>query len=125
MFLAIMKRIIFGLAALLGAADSVLAAGDAQRGADLYAATCSACHAPDEDGAGPCHRGLFGRQAGSAPGFDYSDALRQAGFHWDERLLDAWLADPEVLLPGQRMDLAIEDAQDRADLIAYLKTLHP
>ena len=99
--------------------------GDSARGAALYGDQCSACHAPDEDRSGPHHRGVIGRRAGSVAGFDYSDALAQAGFTWTDATLDAWLADPQALVPGQRMDVAIEDAQDRADLIAYLKTLQP
>ncbi|MDY0871670.1 c-type cytochrome [Dongia rigui] len=106
-------------------APSAEAAGNPARGAALYAEDCSACHAADTDQRGPHHRGLFSRQAGSVPGFDYSDALRGAGFIWSDQLLDAWLADPEALLPGQDMNVSVEDAQDRADLIAYLKTLQP
>lgn len=117
--------IMLSFTAILGGPTDVLAAGpgDPQRGAALYQADCSTCHAPDEDRTGPHHRGVFGRTAGTVPGFDYSDALRQAGFAWNGPLLDAWLTDPEALLPGQRMDVGIDDAQDRADLIAYLKTL--
>lgn len=99
--------------------------GDPARGAALYDDQCSACHAPDEDRSGPHHRGVIGRRAGSVAGFDYSEALAVARFTWSDATLDAWLADPQALVPGQRMDVAIEDAQDRADLIAYLKTLQP
>lgn len=106
-------------------ATQARAAGDPARGATLYAEDCSACHAADQDQRGPHHRGLFSRPAGSVPGFDYSDALRGAGFAWTDQLLDAWLADPEALLPGQDMDVSVDAPQDRADLIAYLKTLQP
>lgn len=99
--------------------------GDPGRGAALYDDQCSTCHAPDEDRSGPHHRGVIGRRAGSVAGFDYSDALAQAGFTWSDATLDAWLANPQALVPGQRMDVAVDDAQDRADLIAYLKTLQP
>lgn len=107
------------------AAAEAQAAGDPRRGAALYAEDCGACHTADEDQRGPHHRGLFSRPAGSVPGFDYSDALRGAGFVWTDQLLDAWLTDPEALLPGQGMDVTVEEPQDRADLIAYLKTLQP
>jgi hypothetical protein len=52
---------------------------------------------------GPLHRGVFGRRAGSVAGYNYSPALRQAGFVWDTATLDAWLKNPEALVPGQRM----------------------
>jgi cytochrome c len=54
----------------------VLLAGapDPARGEQLYIARCGACHSLDEHGAGPKHRGLFGRKAGSEPGFEYSEA---------------------------------------------------
>ncbi len=118
-----LEAILFLFMAL--AATQTQAAGDPNRGAALYAEDCSACHTADEDQRGPHHRGLFNRPAGSVQGFDYSDALRGAGFTWTDQLLDAWLTDPEALLPGQDMNVSVEEAQDRADLIAYLKTLQP
>lgn len=53
--------------------------------------------------------------------FQYSAALKVAGFSWNEATLDAWLADPERLVPGQKMGGSVPAAQDRADMIAYLK----
>jgi cytochrome c len=44
---------------------------------------------------------------------------------WRESTLDKWLRDPEQLVPGQKMGVMVQSAQDRADLIAYLKTLNP
>jgi cytochrome c len=99
------------------------ATGDAAAGAREYESRCSACHSPDEHRVGPSHRGLFGRKAGSAPGFDYSPALRRTTIVWNEQTLDAWLADPEKLIPNQGMPVATEDARVRADLVAYLRTL--
>lgn len=69
------------------------------------------------------HRGVFGRAAGSVQGYAYSKALAQAGVKWDERTLDRWLAGPELLVPGQRMGVSVQDPSERADLIAFLKTL--
>lgn len=119
----VLEAILF-LFMVLGATQAQ-GAGDPARGAALYAEDCGACHTADEDQRGPHHRGLFSRPAGSVPGFDYSDALRGAGFVWTDQLLDAWLSDPEALLPGQDMDVSVAEPQDRADLIAYLKTLQP
>jgi len=99
--------------------------GDPARGARLYDERCSACHALDEDRIGPHHRGVVGRKAGAVAGYDYSAALAGANFIWTATSLDAWLADPQALVPGQRMEANVPDPQDRADLIAYLTTLKP
>ena len=110
-------------AALLAAAWPAHAAGDAAVGAQEYEARCGGCHAVDEHRVGPAHRGVFGRRAGSAAGFAYSAALRRSGIVWDERSLDAWLADPEKLVPGQGMNVSIGDAALRRDIVAYLRSL--
>lgn len=96
-------------------------AGDAERGRVLYESRCMGCHALDTDRIGPRHRGVFGRVAGGAAGYDYSSALRNARIVWDEQSLDRWLADPKTAVPGQRMYYAVPDSRDRADLIEYLK----
>ena len=75
----------------------------------------------DFNGVGPAHRGVYGRKAGTAPGYAYSDALKSSKLVWDEASLDRWLSDPEKVAPGQRMGINVPDAKDRADLIAYLK----
>lgn len=96
-------------------------AADADSGRALYQARCTACHSLDYNGVGPAHRGVFGRSAARAPGFAYSDALKASHLVWNEDSLDRWLADPEQLVPGQRMGVNVPDAKDRSDLIAYLK----
>jgi cytochrome c len=102
-------------------AHEASAAGDAEAGRALYQARCTACHSLDFNGAGPAHRGVFGRAAARAPGYAYSDALKASGLVWNEDTLDRWLADPEKVAPGQRMGVGVPDAKDRSDLIAYLK----
>lgn len=94
---------------------------DAGRGEMLYEQRCGACHGLDFDRVGPRHRGLIGRQAGSVDGYDYSPALRRARIVWNGATLDTWLANPEALIPGQRMGYSVPDAMDRADIIAYLR----
>lgn len=115
---------ILGTALLLGLAGvavEAMAAPDALRGEQLYA-RCQACHALAQDRVGPRHCGLLGRRAGSVPGFAYSPAMRASGLTWDERTLDRFLAQPLRLLPGTSMTYdGVSDAQERADLIAYLK----
>lgn len=96
------------------------AEGDVMAGERAWQQRCAACHALDTDRFGPRHRGVVGRKAGSVPGFAYSPALRDAGFVWDAAKLDRWLADPQSLVPGQRMNVLTRDPQMRADIIAYL-----
>lgn len=107
------------LPAVATAADD----GDAGRGRAAYEARCGGCHSVATDRIGPRHAGVFGRRAGSVPGFAYSEALRRSGLTWDAESLDRWLADPEALVPGQRMGYRLDDKQARADIVAYLATL--
>jgi cytochrome c len=103
------------------AAGAALAAGDAGRGATLYAARCGACHSIDDHGAGPRHRGLLGRRAGTEPGFDYSPALRASKIVWSAAMLDRWLSNPNQLVPGNKMVVQLaSEPHDRSDIIAYL-----
>jgi len=98
-----------------------LPAGDPLRGETIYH-KCQGCHSLDRNRVGPKHMGLFGRQAGSLPDFDYSAAMKNSGIVWSEQTLDSFLADPRGVVPGTKMTYAgIKNAQDRADLIAYLK----
>jgi cytochrome c2 len=110
--------------ALLAATDRSEAAGDSVVGAEVFR-TCAACHTlePGVHRTGPSLAGLFGRKAGTAVGFHrYSDALKAADLAWREDTLDGFLADPQGFLPGNRMTFrGIDDAQTRADLIAYLR----
>jgi cytochrome c len=107
--------------ALLVATTSALAAGDAVRGKALYENRCAACHSIEFDGVGPAHRGVYGRKAGNRTDYAYSPALKASNTVWDEKTLDQWLANPETFIPGQKMGLSVPSANDRADIIAYLK----
>jgi cytochrome c len=107
----------------LSAAASGLAqaAGDATRGEQLYESRCIACHSLDESRVGPKHRGVYGRKAGSVPDFAYSRALVDSKIVWSDTTLHRWLTNPEALIPGQRMNIQVQSAEDRADLIAFLR----
>ncbi|MBC6982730.1 cytochrome c family protein [Caulobacter sp. 17J80-11] len=89
-------------------------------------ARCRSCHSLTEGGpnmTGPNLYGVFGRKAGSKADYNYSDAVKNAGFTWDAQRLDGWLSDPKHFLPGTKMSFAgVHDAKDRTDLIAYLMT---
>ena len=99
------------------------AGGDALRGAQAYESRCTGCHSVEQNRVGPRHAGVFGRKAGSVPYFAYSPALKAAGFRWDRTRLERWLADPQALVPGQRMGYSVADAAVRDDLVAFLATL--
>ena len=104
-------------------AFSVRAEGQADRGRALYASRCVACHSVDAHRVGPLHQGVLGRKAGGALGYAYSDALRTSRLVWNQSNLQAWLAGPEAVIPGQSMNYSLGDAQERADIVAYLATL--
>lgn len=99
------------------------ASGDPERGSALFRSKCFACHSLDADRVGPRLGGVFGRAAGTVPGFAYSPAVAGAGIIWDWPSLDLWLAGPREFLPGARMTFSLQKDQDRRDLIAYLATV--
>lgn len=97
--------------------------GDAARGKSVFN-RCAACHtATDQNKIGPGLAGVLGRAAGTVPGARYSKTLPASGIVWDETKLDEFLAAPTKAVPGTSMPLGVPNAQDRADVIAYLKTL--
>jgi xylan 1,4-beta-xylosidase len=100
------------------------------RNGDLYfQRNCASCHsvAPSvAAGAGPGLSGVVGRRAGSMPNFNYSTALAKAnarGLMWTAAHLDTFLADPQKMLPGTQMPIAVAARSERAALIAYLASL--
>ena len=105
-------------AAAAAYAPAALAAPD---GEQIYA-RCLACHALAYDRVGPRHCGLFGRRAGSVPGFAYTPAMRGSGIVWSAATLDRFLAAPTKALPGTSMTYdGIADPAERAALIAWLE----
>jgi len=110
------------LAMMLSSAVAVdAAAADAAHGKELYESRCGGCHSLDANRIGPAHRGVYGRKAGTAPNFSYSAAVRSSGVVWSEKTLDAWLTNPQALIPGQRMNFRVSTKENRADIIAYLR----
>ena len=95
--------------------------GDAVKGERSYKSRCTGCHSLDSNRVGPKHRGVYGRTAGAVVEFRYSQALRDSDVVWTDETLDRWLANPEALIPGQRMNYRLSDAEMRRDIIAYLK----
>ena len=118
------SRIAIAASLLLAAALPAAHAQDAAAGKAVFA-QCSACHAVDaSSGVGPGLAGIDGRKAGSLPGFRYSRALKSSSIVWSAATLDAYIADPQKAIPGNVMPFSgLPDAKQRADLVAYLKTL--
>jgi cytochrome c len=104
-------------------AVSVNAANEANpiRGKDLFEKRCGGCHSLDTDKEGPRLRGVYGRKAGRIPSFKYSDAMKGAQFAWDQTLLDRWLTNTESVVPDNDMDFHVPKADERADIIEYLR----
>ena len=98
--------------------------GDVARGQRQFQ-NCIVCHSLESDKnlTGPSLSGVFGRKAGALPSFSrYSDALKSSDVVWDDKTLDAWLADPQHVVPGNGMTFpGINNSQQRADIIAFLK----
>src|SRR4051812_44659168 len=97
------------------------AKADAAAGRAAFEKRCTGCHSLDRDKEGPRLAGVVGRKAGSIPRFPYSDAVKKSATVWNEELLDKWIADPENVIPGSDMAFRLDNAADRASIIAYLK----
>jgi cytochrome c len=115
--------VLAGLAPQAAGSNATVNPGDAGRGQSLFEHRCTGCHALDADREGPHLRGAFGRKAGSVPDFSYSAALKNSGLTWDESSLDRWLRDTDAAVPDNNMGFSVPKAQDRADIIAFLKTI--
>ena len=111
-------------AALLASLPAPWNQADLDNGRRVFA-RCRSCHTITEGGpnmTGPNLYGVFGRQAGADPKYNYSTAVKQADFVWDGERLDHWLENPRTFLKGTKMSFAgIPDATDRRDVIAFLK----
>jgi cytochrome c len=95
--------------------------GDTDRGKQLFEKRCTGCHSLDQDKEGPRLRNVYGRTAGSTSTFKYSDALKSAHVTWDDVSLDKWLTDTESLVPDNDMSFHVPKADERADIIRFLK----
>jgi cytochrome c len=110
------------LGATLLVIGNARADGDPARG-EVRFQECAACHKLDagSNGVGPSLHGIFERKAGELADFHYSPALKRSGITRSSQTLEAYLTDPQALVPGNRMPYAgMADPQGRADLIAYL-----
>jgi cytochrome c len=102
-------------------------AQDAAAGKRVFQTYCTLCHTaqPDRNLTGPSLFGVVNRPSGRVPGFRYSDANRKSGLTWTTATLDRYLTSPREVVPGTLMSFpGVKDSKQRADLIAYLATLH-
>lgn len=98
--------------------------GNAANGEKLFT-VCKTCHVAEKgvNRVGPSLWGVVGRKAGTIEGFKYSPANKNSGITWTEDNLFTYLAAPQKFMPGTYMAYAgMKSPQDRADLIAFLKT---
>jgi len=106
----------------LALAGAARADGDAVRGEARFQ-DCAACHRLEAgvNNVGPSLHGIFSRKAAEIADFRYSPAMKRSGIVWTPETLEKFIGDPQAMVPGNRMPYAgMTNANDRADLIAYL-----
>ncbi|MGI8527063.1 MAG: c-type cytochrome [Pseudolabrys sp.] len=98
--------------------------GNPDRGQRVFGA-CAACHSlePNRNMTGPSLARIWDKKAGSVSSFSrYSPALKSADVIWNDQTLDAWVTDPQHVIPGNLMTFpGIKEPQQRLDLLAFLK----
>jgi cytochrome c len=96
-------------------------------GATLFKQQCATCHSTNSSDPirqGPSLFKIVGRQAGQVDGFHYSPGFAKADFAWDDAKLDAWLTNPQDIIPGAVMAYRQSKPETRTAIIAYLKGLN-
>ena len=106
---------------LIGASFSAASAAQDNSGKTLFEKRCGGCHALDRDKEGPRLGGVYGRTAGTVDSFQYSDALKKSKVVWSDATLDRWLTNTEMVVPNNDMTFHVEKADERREIIAYLK----
>ena len=111
----------------IAGAQMPLPAAKPPDGATLFKQQCATCHTTnlsDPVRQGPSLFRIIGRRAGTAEGFHYSAGFAKADFVWDEARLDAWMTNPQAMIPGAVMAYRQSKPETRAAIIAYLKELN-
>ena len=101
-------------------------AADLNNGKRLFGTRCASCHSVGpsaRSGFGPQLNALFGRRAGSLPGYGYSAAMKRSNIVWSDTTLAAFLDDPGDLVPGTKMRFwGMSNDKQVADLLGYLRS---
>jgi cytochrome c len=121
-----MRRIVIAGLLLAGSTTATFAA-DPAAGEKVFKAQCGICHAvaAGQNRIGPTLFGVVGRPAGSVPSFNYTADHKKLGVTWDAASLDKYLTNPRAMVPDTSMVYAgLKDDAERANLVAYLETLH-
>lgn len=122
----VLQRLAAAMMLGLSSTCSAHPVADVAQGQRLFL-RCASCHAVSVVASGrigPNLQSVFGRRAGSLPGYTYSSAMKAQRFSWDEAKLDAWLARPSAVVPGTTMAFAgMSNPNDRRAMIAYLRSL--
>jgi cytochrome c len=124
---ALMVAGVSGAAISFARAQLPLPATQPPEGGKLFKQQCATCHTTsldDPQRQGPNLVNIVGRPAGKMAGFAYSPGFAGANFAWDETRLDAWLTNPQDVIPGAVMPYRQAKPEIRGALIAYLKELH-
>ncbi len=105
---------------------SAFAGGDPTKGAEIYKKKCLSCH-PKTAGRhkmGPSLANIFGRKAGTVPGFHKYKGLKGSEIVWDATSMDQWIANPKKFI-GKKTSMVykLKNAKKRADVIEYMKTI--
>jgi len=111
--------------ALALTSGAAMAAGDATKGKKVFK-KCKACHSIKEGKkkVGPSMFGVVGRKAGTVGGYKFFSAMKGSGLTWDTATLDKFLIKPKKFLKGTKMSFGgLKKEKQRADVIAYMKTL--
>ena len=114
------------VAVIVGFATQASAqSGDAGKGQRVFNQQCRACHTLEKGGAsavGPNLHGVFGRKAGTAEGFAFSEAMVKSGIVWDDKTMAEYNRDPKGKVPGTKMVFnGVKQQGQLDDLVAYLK----
>jgi len=114
-------------AAELAPIGPLLAKANVEAGKAIFMKQCFTCHTIDKGGpnkVGPNQWGIVGRKKASHEGFSYSSALQAKGGDWTYEDIDHMIFKPTAYVKGTKMAFAgLPKAQDRADVIAYLRTM--
>ena len=117
------RALMVALGVSVVAIGAARAEGDPAKGEQVFK-RCQPCHNADNktNKIGPYLQGVVGRKAGTAEGFNYSDAMKNSGLTWDEATLSQYLENPKAKVPGNKMAFpGLPKQEDRDNVIAYLK----